>query len=64
VALESPLVGDHKQETPPEPLKGVEDPAPIVAVPDATAVGSGLTVTVALPDAVPEQEASETAVTV
>jgi hypothetical protein len=64
VALESPVAGDHEQEAPPEPLSGVEDPGPIVAEPDATAVGSDLTVTVALPDTVPEQLASEIAVTV
>ena len=64
VALESPVAGDQEQETPPDPVRGVEDPAPIVADPEATAVGSGLTVTVALPEDVPEHAASETAVTV
>ena len=62
-ALDSPVDGDHEQLTPPEPLSGVEDPAPIVAVPEATAVGIGFTVTVALPETVPEQFASATAVT-
>jgi hypothetical protein len=63
-ALESPVDGAHEQEAPPEPESGVEAPAQISAVPDATAVGVGLTVTAALPVSVPAQLASETEVTV
>jgi hypothetical protein len=53
VASESPVAGVHEQLVPPDPVKEVEFPAQIVAVPDAAAIGSGLTVTVALPDDVP-----------
>lgn len=63
-ALESPVAGAHEQEIPPEPESGVAPPAQIAAVPEAAAVGRGLTVTTALPDDVPAQFASETAVTV
>jgi hypothetical protein len=58
------VAGDQEQETPPDPESGVALPAQIAAVPDALAVGRGLTVTTALPDDVPAQLASETAVTV
>jgi hypothetical protein len=44
--FESPDEGDHEQEVPPEPESGVDVPAQIVAVPEATAVGRALTVTV------------------
>jgi hypothetical protein len=63
-ALERPVAGVQEQETPPEPERGVDWPAQIVAEPEALAVGRGLTVTLALPDEVPAQFASETAVTV
>ncbi len=63
-ALESPAAGTHEHDAPPDPERGVAPPAQIDAVPPATAVGFGLTVTIALPDAVPAQLASETAVTV
>ena len=64
-ALESPVAGAQEQETPPEPESGVEAPAQISAVPEATAVGFGLTVTAALPEEVPvPQLASEIEVTV
>lgn len=46
LALDSPVVGDQEQLTPPEPPSGVEEPVTIVAVPEATAVGRGFTVTV------------------
>jgi len=42
----------------------VELPTQIVAVPVTVAVGNGLTVTIALPEEVPVQFTSETAVTV
>jgi hypothetical protein len=63
VELESPPAGDQLQETPPEPEIGVDWPALIVVEPEATAVGSGVTVTRALPEEVPGPLASETAVT-
>ena len=63
-ALESPAAGAHAQDAPPDPESGVAPPTQIAAVPPATAVGGGLTVTTALPDAVPAQWASETATTV
>jgi hypothetical protein len=63
-AFERPVAGDQAQETPPDPDNGVAPPAQIAAVPEAAAVGRGLTVTTALPEEVPEQLASETAVTV
>ena len=62
--FESPAAGVHAQDTPPDPESGVAVPAQISADPAATAVGCGLTVTAALPDEVPKQCASETAVTV
>jgi hypothetical protein len=62
-ALERPVAGAHAHVAPPEPESGVAAPAQISAVPPATAVGRGLTVTRALPDAVPAQLASETALT-
>ena len=46
VALDSPVAGDQEQLTPPEPVNGVDEPARIVAEPEATAVGVGLTVAV------------------
>jgi hypothetical protein len=52
--LESPVAGAHEQLAPPDPVNAVEAPAQIVAAPDAAAIGSGWTVTVALPDDVPE----------
>ena len=63
-ASERPAAGAHAQDTPPEPESGVAPPAQIAAVPEATAVGRGLTVTTALPEAVPAQCVSETATTV
>ena len=62
-ALERPVAGAHAQVAPPEPDSGVAAPAQISAVPPATAVGRGFTVTSALPEAVPAQLASATAVT-
>lgn len=62
--FDSPAAGVQAHETPPDPDSGVAAPAQISADPDATAVGRGFTVTVALPDAVPAQVASEIAVTV
>ena len=62
-ALERPVAGAHAHVAPPEPESGAAAPAQIAAVPEATAVGRGLTVTRALPAAVPAQPASETAVT-
>jgi hypothetical protein len=62
--FESPAAGVHAHSTPPEPESGVEVPAQISAEPEAAAVGRGFTVTVALPDAVPAQLASDTDVTV
>jgi len=47
VALDSPVAGAQAQRIAPDPESGVEDPTPIVADPDATAVGTGLTVTAA-----------------
>jgi hypothetical protein len=64
VELERPVAGAQEQLTPPDPVRLADAPAQIVADPDATAVGRGCTVTVALPDDVPEHRASETAVTV
>jgi hypothetical protein len=63
-AFESPAAGAQEHDTPPEPESGVEPPAQISAVPEATAVGCGVTVTTALPEEVPAQFESETAVTV
>ncbi len=40
----SPAVGVQEQETPPDPVSGVEVPAQTVAVPEAAAVGRALTV--------------------
>jgi hypothetical protein len=48
VALLRPTAGDQEQETPPEPARGVDTPAQMLAEPDAAAVGGGWTVTVAL----------------
>src|SRR4051812_34357162 len=62
-AFDSPAAGAHAHETPPDPDSGVDDPAQIWADPDATAFGRGFTVIAALPDAVPAQFPSETAVT-
>ena len=61
--FDRPAAGAHRQDTPPEPESGVDAPAQISADPEAAAVGRGLTVTVALPEDVPAQCASETAVT-
>lgn len=61
---ERPVAGAQEQDVPPEPESGAADPSQIVAVPDATAVGAGLTVTTALPADVPAQCESETLVTV
>ena len=63
-ASERPVAGAHAQEMPPEPESGVEAPAQISAVPPASAVGRGRTVTVALPVSVPAQCASFTDVRV
>jgi hypothetical protein len=63
-ASERPAAGAHAQEMPPEPDSGVEVPAQISAVPPASAVGRGRTVTVALPVSVPAQCASFTDVRV
>jgi hypothetical protein len=63
-ASESPAAGAHAQDTPPDPDSGADPPGQIADVPDATAVGRAWTTTGAAPDAVPEQCASETAVTV
>jgi len=62
-ALERPVAGAQAQVAPPEPARGVAVPAQIAAEPEAAAVGRGLTVTRALPAALPAQFASETAVT-
>ena len=63
-ASDRPVAGAHAQDTPPEPESGVVPPAQIAAVPPATAVGRGFTVTTALPAEVPAQCVSETATTV
>ena len=63
-ASERPAAGAHAQVVPPEPESGVAPPGQIPAVPEAAAVGRAWTATAAAPDAVPEQCASETAVTV
>ena len=42
VQLSRPVHGDHEQETPPEPVSGVEAPRQIEADPDGAASGSGL----------------------
>jgi hypothetical protein len=63
-ASESPVAGAHAHETPPEPESGAAPPGQIAVVPDASAVGRWWTTTDAPPDAVPEQCASEIAVTV
>jgi copper(I)-binding protein len=62
--FDSPVAGAQRHDTPPEPVSGAAEPAQISAVPEATAVGRGFTVTTALPDDVPTQCASDTAVTV
>ena len=63
-ASESPAAGAHAHATPPEPVIGAAPPGQIAVVPDASAVGRAWTTTDAPPDAVPEQCASDTAVTV
>jgi len=63
-ASERPAAGAQAQAAPPEPESGVAPPGQIPAVPEATAVGRAWTTTAAAPVAVPEQCASETAVTV
>ena len=45
-ASSSPVAGDQRHESPPDPESGVDWPARMVAAPDATAVGVGFTVTV------------------
>jgi hypothetical protein len=45
LALERPVAGAHEQATPPDPESDVERPVRIVAEPEATAIGCGLTVT-------------------
>jgi hypothetical protein len=60
LALESPAAGDQEQLTPPEPLSGVEEPATIVAVPEATAVGREFTVTVVVAEVAKQPFASVT----
>ena len=62
-ASERPVAGAHAQEMPPEPESGVDVPAQIAAVPAAAATGRAFTVTMADPEAVPEQSASLTDVT-
>ena len=54
-ALSRPVEGDQEQLVPPDPESVAEDPAQIVVVPEATAVGFGLTVTVAVGAFVEEQ---------
>jgi len=63
-ASERPVAGAQAQDTPPDPDSGAAPPAQIVAVPAARAVGAGLTLTTAAPEAVPEQCVSERLVTV
>ena len=46
LALDSPVAGDQEQLAPPEPLNGVDEPEQMLAEPEATAVGEGLTVAV------------------
>ena len=62
--FESPAAGAHEHDAPPEPESGVDPPAQISAEPPAEAVGRRFTTTAALPDAVPAQCASLSAVTV
>ncbi len=64
MGFESPVAGSHEHDAPPDPESGAAPPAQIAAVPDATAVGVGLTVTTALPEEVPAQCVSDTAATV
>jgi hypothetical protein len=54
-ALSRPVDGDQEQLVPPEPDSAVDDPAQIEAVPDATAVGFALIVTVTVGAFVEEQ---------
>jgi hypothetical protein len=54
-ALSRPVEGNQEQLVPPEPDSAVEEPAQIVADPEATAVGFGLTVTVTVGAFVEEQ---------
>ena len=63
-AFERPAAGAHEHDTPPDPDSGADAPAQISAEPPAEAVGRGFTTTAALPDAVPAQCASLSAVTV
>ena len=44
-ASSRPVAGDQEQLVPPDPESAVDEPAQIVLVPDATAVGIGFTVT-------------------
>ena len=46
LALDSPVAGDQEQLAPPEPVNGADEPAVIVAEPEATAVGDGTTAAV------------------
>ena len=55
-ALSRPVAGDQEQLVPPEPESAVEEPAQIEAVPEATAVGFVLIVTVTVGAFVEEQE--------
>ena len=61
-AFERPVDGDQAQLTPPDPESGVEEPAAIVADPEAVAVGLGLTVTW-VPGEVAEQPLASVTVT-
>jgi hypothetical protein len=54
-ALSRPVEGDQEQAVPPEPESAVDDPAQIDAVPEATAAGFALTVTVTVGAFVEEQ---------
>jgi hypothetical protein len=62
LASESPVAGDQEQLTPPEPERDAEDPAAIVAEPEAAAVGLEFTVTW-VPGEVAEQPLASVTVT-
>jgi hypothetical protein len=62
--LSRPVDGAQEHEAPPDPESGADCPSRIVVDPEATAIGVGFTVTVALPDDVPGPLASEIEVTV
>jgi hypothetical protein len=57
-------VGSQEQLVPPEPESAVEDPAQIVAAPDAAAVGFALMVTVTVGAFVDEQPSAPVTVSV